>query len=443
VILLAHLWQSTVCAVLAALFALALRKAPARTRHALWVFASVKFLVPFSLLVATGSVVGAWMPSVATPRASVAAHWLDQSLYFWNLRGAAGSDAEGGLPTLLVSGLLFGWACGVAWLAQWRWRTWRALSMLARAATPLERGREADAMQRVFRPSSRTPRIELLACDASVEPGVLGVLRPKVLWPAGLSDRLTDAELDAILAHEVCHVARRDNAFALMQLIVETLFWFHPVVWWLSARLVSERERACDEEVLRMGTDKRRYAEGILKVCGFCLRSPSACVAGVGGSNLTARVERIMGHRALPRLSRSMGVLLGCVGAAVAAAPLVTGVLQAHRPALSTNVSRAAGEKPTSVQSGEVIRPKVVSSVNPQYTAAALKARIQGAILLAVVVLPDGTVGKVRIAQSLDSVYGLDDEAVKAVKQWRFEPGTRHGKPVAVEVEITMTFSLK
>jgi TonB family protein len=116
---------------------------------------------------------------------------------------------------------------------------------------------------------------------------------------------------------------------------------------------------------------------------------------------------------------------------------------RAWMSALSTNVSRVAGEEPTSVQSGEVIRPKVVSSVNPQYTAAALKARIQGAILLAVVVLPDGTVGKVRIAQSLDSVYGLDDEAVKAVKQWRFEPGTRHGKPVAVEVEITMTFSLK
>jgi periplasmic protein TonB len=111
--------------------------------------------------------------------------------------------------------------------------------------------------------------------------------------------------------------------------------------------------------------------------------------------------------------------------------------------ALSTNVSRVAGEEPTSVQSGEVIRPKVVSSVNPQSTAAALEARIQGAILLGVVVLPDGTVGEVTIAQSLDSVYGLDDEAVKAVKQWRFEPGAKNGKPVAVEVEITMTFSLK
>jgi periplasmic protein TonB len=118
-------------------------------------------------------------------------------------------------------------------------------------------------------------------------------------------------------------------------------------------------------------------------------------------------------------------------------------VVGAWMSALSTNVSRAAGEEPASVQSGEVIRPKVVSSVNPQYTAAALEARIQGAILLRVVVLPDGTVGEVTIAQSLDSVYGLDDEAVKAVKQWRFEPGAKNGKPVAVEVEITMTFSLK
>jgi outer membrane biosynthesis protein TonB len=80
-------------------------------------------------------------------------------------------------------------------------------------------------------------------------------------------------------------------------------------------------------------------------------------------------------------------------------------VVGAWMSALSTNVSRVAGEEPTSVQSGEVIRPKVVSSVNPQYTAAALEARIQGAILLEVVVLPDGTVGEVTIAVSRFRVW--------------------------------------
>ena len=70
------------------------------------------------------------------------------------------------------------------------------------------------------------------------------------------------------MAHEVCHVRRRDNLTAALHMLVEAAFWFHPLVWWLGARLVAERERACDEAVLRLGRRPEAYAEGILKVCG-------------------------------------------------------------------------------------------------------------------------------------------------------------------------------
>ena len=98
------------------------------------------------------------------------------------------------------------------------------------------------------------------------EPGVFGVFRPVLLLPEGIIEKLTAAQLQAILAHELCHVRRRDNLATAMRMLVEAMFWFHPLVWWMGARLVEERERACDEEVLRKGSDPRTYAEGILKV---------------------------------------------------------------------------------------------------------------------------------------------------------------------------------
>ena len=77
-------------------------------------------------------------------------------------------------------------------------------------------------------------------------------------------------------------------------MVAEAIFWFHPAVWWIEARLVDERERACDEAVLRAGSRRQDYAEGILEVCRQSLGVRPACVSGVSGSNLHARVEAIM-----------------------------------------------------------------------------------------------------------------------------------------------------
>jgi TonB family protein len=90
-----------------------------------------------------------------------------------------------------------------------------------------------------------------------------------------------------------------------------------------------------------------------------------------------------------------------------------------------------------------VVAPRVLKDVPPQYTPEAMKARIQGAVLMEVVVLKDGTVGDVEVTQSLDTVHGLDDQAVKAVKQWVFDPGKKDGEPVPVRVNVEVTFKLK
>ncbi len=90
-----------------------------------------------------------------------------------------------------------------------------------------------------------------------------------------------------------------------------------------------------------------------------------------------------------------------------------------------------------------VTLPQPTRQVKAQYTAEAMRQMIEGDVLLAVVVKADGSVGAVDVKESLDSVYGLDDNAVKAMKEWAFKPGTKDGKPVAVRVEVKMKFTLK
>jgi protein TonB len=87
--------------------------------------------------------------------------------------------------------------------------------------------------------------------------------------------------------------------------------------------------------------------------------------------------------------------------------------------------------------------PVVVKQVKPHYTQAAMNAGIEGTVEMESVVLADGTVGDVRVVRSLDSVHGLDEEAVNAMKLWEFKPGQRDGKPVAVRIHCMMNFTLK
>jgi hypothetical protein len=115
---------------------------------------------------------------------------------------------------------------------------------------------------------------------ARLEPGVFGIFRSVLLVPEGIAERLTPEQFQAILAHEMCHVRRLDNLTSAVHMVVEAVSWFHPLIWWIGARIVEERELGCDAEVVRLGNDPEAYAAGILNVCRFYLSSPLACAPG-------------------------------------------------------------------------------------------------------------------------------------------------------------------
>ena len=107
-----------------------------------------------------------------------------------------------------------------------------------------------------------------------------------------------------------------------------------------------------------------------------------------------------------------------------------------------SSVSPDFGEGAVSTCAAGVEKPKTVKAVNPPYTPAALSARIQGTVLLEAVILTNGRVGQIRLVQSLDPKHGLDDQAIKALRDWRFVPGSVNGQAVPVVVGVDLSFRL-
>jgi bla regulator protein BlaR1 len=239
---------------------------------------------------------------------------------------------------------------------------WRRISRLVRSATPLIEGREVDLLRKAER-LARLPRsVPLLPSGNSMEPGVFGIIRPVLLWPEGIARHMDDAHLESVLAHEVCHVQRRDNLTSAIHMLVEAIFWFHPVVWWMERQLVKERERACDEAVLQLGNEAAVYAESILNVCKFFTESPTACMSGVMGSELKQRIARILsgqGERKLD-LRRKAMLALACVLAV--GVPLAAGFLRAAQgqtqPAQQNGIEKAASPGQVAGHGAHAGRPR-------------------------------------------------------------------------------------
>jgi bla regulator protein blaR1 len=334
-----HLWQSTIGIAVAWLLTLMLRTNTARTRQRIWMAASLKFMLPFGLLVTAGSHMVQRRPAAQSASALYAAmnQWAQPAIALAVQQApaelSAGAKRQSTAWHALPMMLTVVWLCGfVVVVGIWSLR-WRSLIRIKRAAIQMPEGRETAALWRVQQRSGARRTIRMLRCEGEagqrLEPGEMGVRSPVLLWPDGISERLSDAQIEAILAHELQHVKHRDNLMAMLHMVVEAVFWFHPLVWWMEARLVEERERACDEEVLRLGNEPAVYAQSILKTCEFCVESPLACMTGVTGAELKQRIVEIMSLRLGRELSLTKKVLLALAAALVVAGPVLFGLVYA------------------------------------------------------------------------------------------------------------------
>ncbi len=374
-----HLWQSTAVALVAVLLTSFMRNNRARLRYWLYLAASLKFLVPFSLLTAMGNQIE-WRTAAPVALATVSTRMEQISQPFSS--GMAAADQHFSWQPILLAA----WALGAVVIMLYWCRSWLRIHSTLLHARLTDDRRE----------------LPILVSPSTVEPGVFGLFRQVLLLPESIADLMEREHLDAIMVHELCHARHYDNLAAAIHMLVEALFWFHPLVWWLGKRMVEERELACDEEVLHQGKQREIYAESILRTCRFYVAAPIECVSGVTGADLKDRILRIMTQPAPQRVALTKKVLLAFSGVLILASPLVFGVLN-------------AAPRQTGVQSSSVANPA-------QFDAVSIKPDNGDGMRMRIAVglEPNGHLraNGVPLKMLLEMAYGVKDSQILDAPAW-------------------------
>ena len=326
--LMNHLWQSTLVAGLVWLACRTMLKTnSSRVRYAVWLAASVKFLTPFAVFIEAGRWMGIRPP--LTPAHAQQVFDLvrggGSGLVAAPFRVSAAPQAAIAWEDALLVALSIVWTLGAA-VVLFRWlRCWRTVRRAARNSVPAGEFRGVPVL--------KSPSMQ----DERIEPGVFGIWRQFILIPEGMDTCLSRAQFRAVLSHEWNHAQRRDNLTSALQMAVEAIFWFYPVVWMVGRRLMEERELACDLAVLEEAVPEQApseycaedYAEGILNVCKLYRGSPLTCVAGIAGANLRARIESILRNERPRGLSKAKRWALSAALLGAIAAPAIVGFFTA------------------------------------------------------------------------------------------------------------------
>lgn len=300
-----HLWEATLFVGLVALAVRLLRRAPASTRYWFWLLAAVKLLVPSVLLAWLVSAIPTTTPSLPPPpleQSTIGAQASDPGRPVYQILEpllpsppVVAQPVSATVHNELYCTLTLIWLVGFAFFVV-RWA--RSSSSLARAVRSGHRiisSRETEILKRA---RSRLPplkqKVDILVSSNLSEAGLWGIWRPTVLLPKGAASRLSDEELEAVMLHELIHVKRRDNLAVVLQKAIFALLWFFPLMWLIDRKLFEERERACDEEVLRLRQSPETYISGILKVVRACVEQRLVGTSSIGGASLKRRMKHLL-----------------------------------------------------------------------------------------------------------------------------------------------------
>lgn len=325
-----HLWLATLLSLIALGAVALLRRAPGRARYAVLLIASAKFALPSAVFASAASRFGFDLSSLfnSTTPTEAPAFVYQLTAPVTQFEESAGSVLQAApghnelfcllslISMTVTAGLLFLW-----------WRDRRRFRFATRAGSVIGATRERLAMDRVRSWLGLKREVRLLLLANRIEPGVWGVFKPVLVLPESMAGQLTDAELEQVMMHEMIHIARWDNLVANLQRMLCCFLWFHPVVWVLDRLLIAERERACDDEVIRLGGTSEVYAASLLKVLRFCLGWNVAGASNATGSNLGRRVERIMSGNVQTNLSMWHRVAVCAIATLVIVLSIAAGLL--------------------------------------------------------------------------------------------------------------------
>jgi GWxTD domain-containing protein len=286
--LVRHLAESTLVAMVLVIAAATLRRLhiSAAARHALWLFAFAKFILPAALLWSAGASLAVFW----TSRPVLQSRFADFSRLLNNAgTGTAFTTQESAKAWIvpLVAGV---WAAGtIFFIGYWTYRLRRCTFRVAAPPEPVQ-----AALGRAQKELGIRGYVALAISKDAREPVVRGVWRPVLIMPESLLRTLSLKELHVILLHELAHVRRGDNLTSSLAHLICSVFWFHPLLWWMERHLSIDCEYACDEIVLATTRTSADYISAIVKATRIALFGAVAGISAIGGFEFRKRLEWIM-----------------------------------------------------------------------------------------------------------------------------------------------------
>ena len=289
----------------------------------------------------------------------------------------------------------------------------------------LMRRRGEQAEERLLRVIARLAermglcrRVDVLTTALADGPSVVGLIRPVILLPASTILGLTPEQLEAVLAHELAHIRRYDYLVNVLQMLAEALLFYHPAIWWTSARIRRERELCCDDEAVRVCGDSFCYARALTALERIRAAAPTLALGSNDGP-LAYRIKRLMGIVAdenvpskLPGLI-ALGLALACLG-------------------VSVNRVRAQAKPDASGVRVDLGSSAVVHRAPVEYPDAAQIKNIKGTVSVEVHLDQSGNVSDARV---LSGPEELRKPVLQSVLGWHFTPDAA-GSTRVVNIEF-------
>ena len=283
----------------------------------------------------------------------------------------------------------------------------------------------AKAMDHVL--TEGAPDIHFAVTPHVDGPVTFGWLRPAVLLPESFPEARSDTQA-AVLMHELVHIERRDWLWAVAEEVVRSVLWFHPAVHWVVSRIQLAREQVVDREVVQRTGGREAYLRALVEITKARVAPAlSAAPAFLQKRHLKARVQTLLEDVSMTRFRTISSLATMAVVLSLAAVLAVS-----HFPLHAAPQVERVGNGTSA--------PRLLVKVEPGYTEEARESDLQGSVVLSLEVWPDGKAHEIQVVSGLG--LGLDEEAVKAIKQWEFAPGMKEGKAVRVAATVRVDFRL-
>ena len=345
------------------------------------------------------------------------------------------------VPHMLVVSLLVVYAGTVLYFAaRLGWSLYCAHELL-RSARPVAPDAEREAIWRRCRQAFEVGDAGILSSSRVTGPVTLGLRRPVLVVPVEFAEESGAQDFLAAVAHECAHMQRGDFRKNLLYEAASVVIAFHPVTWMLKSRIAQTREMICDAMATERLINARSYTQSLLRLAAMIATGPRVSTThAIGIFDANILEKRIM-RMHMRKRQFSSAVKYGLVVPATLF--LLTVAVGGAAMAVVVEPQAVDGAKPY----GQVYRigkdvsaPVVISTVIPEFPKSGreIKGNFEGSVVLGLVVDAAGVPREVHVVRSFNPDF--DENAIKAVEQYRFTPGKRAAEAVAVAVNIEVNF---